>query len=99
MNSYHASLWERGLHSAFPAYDGRRGDLRLRLERLRLVRNRAAHHEPIFARDLLVDHSFLCDVAGFIDPDLRELVATHSRLPHVVQNRAATEAGLRATRF
>ncbi|WP_165070305.1 hypothetical protein [Marisediminicola senii] len=99
VNKYHASLWERGLKHAFPHYQGRRDSLRQRMERLRMLRNRAAHHEPIFARDLNIDHQFMCDLASFIEPDLQTWVSSHSRLPSIVSNRAATILGNRYTRF
>jgi hypothetical protein len=98
-NRYHAALWERGLAGAFPYYCGRRAALRERLERLRLLRNRAAHHEPIFARDLMVDHLYMCELAGFIDPDLQGWIGSHSRLPDVIANRPSTVDGSRPGRF
>lgn len=98
-NKYHASLWDKGLAAAFPHYGGRRGDLRVRMERLRLLRNRAAHHEPIFARDLAIHHRYMCELAGFIEPDLQTWIASHSRLPGVIAGRPATVGGARPTRF
>lgn len=99
VNKYHASFWEKGLSSAFPHYQGRRDGLRVRMERLRLLRNRAAHHEPIFARDLNIDHRYMCELASFVAPDLETLVASHSRLPGIVAARAQTIGGARPTRF
>lgn len=99
VNRYHAALWERGLASAFPNYTGRRSALRERMERLRLLRNRAAHHEPIFARDLRVDHRYMCELAGFIDPELQTWISTHSRLPEIVSARPAAIDGTRPGRF
>lgn len=98
-NRYHAALWERGLRRAFAHYTGRRSALRERMERLRLLRNRAAHHEPIFARDLGVDHRFMCELAGFVSPDLETWIASHSRLPSVIVGRTATVNGSRPSRF
>lgn len=99
VNRYHASLWERGLSEAFPNYSGRRAELRSRMERLRLLRNRAAHHEPIFARDLMVDHGYICDLAGYVSADLRTWITSHSRLPGIVADRPATISGQRTPRF
>ncbi len=99
VNKYHRSLWVTCLSAAFPNYSGRRGDLREQLERLRLLRNRAAHHEPIHARDLLVDHRYMCQIAGHVSNDLQAWVASHSRLPSVVAARSATVDGQRPTRF
>lgn len=98
-NRYHQALWVPALQHAFPTYQGRRGDLRNKMERLRLLRNRAAHHEPVHARDLTVDHRYMCELAGYVSPDLMTWVASHSRLPDVVANRVATVTGQRHTRF
>ena len=53
---YHASLWVPALHDAFPGGDEdlrrRRREVEHHLANLMLVRNRAAHHEPIHRRDL-----------------------------------------------
>lgn len=49
-NRYHQSLWIPTLREAFPGFDGRRRHLHADLERLRKLRNRTAHHEPVFAR-------------------------------------------------
>lgn len=99
VNRYHRGLWEPALRRAFPSFTGRRGDLHARLERLRLLRNRAAHHEPVHARDLMIDHRYLCEVAQYIDDDLAAWIRSHSRLPGIVAARADTVAGRRATRF
>lgn len=99
VNRYHAALWNRRLEHAFPNYSGRRSDLRSRMERLRLLRNRAAHHEPIFARDLTIDHQYMCELAGFVSSDLRLWIASHSRLPGVITSRGATVGGSRPSRF
>lgn len=70
VNRLHAASWNPALVRAFPNFGGRRGDLRDRLERLRLLRNRAAHHEPIHERDLRVDHRFMCEVGDYVCHDL-----------------------------
>ncbi|WP_248704733.1 hypothetical protein [Curtobacterium sp. MWU13-2055] len=99
VNRYHASLWETGLKQAFPHYAGRRSDLRARMERLRFLRNRAAHHEPIFARDLSIDHQYMCELAGYVSLDLATWIASHSRLPSVIVSRSQTILGARPSRF
>lgn len=99
VNRLHAALWNPALVRAFPNFTGRRGNLRDRMERLRLLRNRAAHHEPIHERDLRVDHRFMCDVASYVSHDLGVWIATHSRLPEVIDGREDTLDGSRPTRF
>lgn len=98
-NRYHRLLWEAGLKNAFPNYTGLRDDLRKQMQRLRLLRNRAAHHEPIFERDLLVDHKFMCQLAGYAEADLQTWIASHSRVPGVAVAKARTISGARPTRF
>ena len=56
---YHASLWVPAPHRAFagghPDLRERRRQMERCLADLALVRNRAAHHEPIHRRDLMRD--------------------------------------------
>jgi hypothetical protein len=99
VNRYHAALWEPALHSAFPHSRARRGDIRAQLERLRLLRNRAAHHEPIHARDLAIDHRYMCELAARISPQLEWWIAGHSRLPRTIADRESTLDGTRSGRF
>lgn len=99
VNRYHRSLWEPALKNAFPNFTGRRGDLHERMERLRLLRNRAAHHEPVHARDLMVDHRYMCELGLYADADLATWISSTSRLPDVVAARDDTIDGRRPTRF
>jgi len=99
VNRLHTALRDPALRKAFPNFAGRRGDLRERLERLRLLRNRAAHHEPIHARDLRVYHRFMCEVGSYVSDDLGTWIVSHSRLPGTIAGRSDTVSGLRPTRF
>lgn len=98
-NRYHSALWERTLEGAFPNYTGRRGDLHRILERIRKLRNRVAHHEPVYARDLLYDHSAMCAMAGYVSADVEIWITSHSRLPSILAGKGATLDGTRPTRF
>lgn len=51
------------------------------LNALRKLRNRIAHHEPIFARPLLEDHERIVEVTGWISPGARMWIDRHSRVP------------------
>lgn len=59
---YDARLWDRHLSAAFPflavteSVAESRAEMYRELDRLRELRNRIAHHEPIFLRDLEADH-------------------------------------------
>lgn len=85
---YHTSLWVPALHAAFPHGDK---DLRRRRERaeralasLMLVRNRAAHHEPIHRRNLWRDLNVANEVSSWIHPEGAAWVEYESPLPHIL---------------
>ncbi|MEN9412161.1 MAG: hypothetical protein RIQ92_598 [Actinomycetota bacterium] len=65
---YHQRLWEKGLSRAFPMFRGKRRDLHTAVERLRKLRNRIAHHEPILNRDLDYDFNLLVSLIGYMEP-------------------------------
>lgn len=67
-SKYHKRLWAYGLGQAFPQYRGKRRDLHTAVERLRKLRNRIAHHEPILNRDLDYDLKLLVTLIGYIEP-------------------------------
>lgn len=63
------TLWVPFLHKAFlPRTPPRRAAFNNLLEKLRQLRNRVAHHEPIFHMDLVEAHRILREVAGLLCP-------------------------------
>ena len=75
---YDRTLWRPALHRAFPGK--RRREVQQRLDNLRQLRNRIAHHEPIFDRDLKKDHDGLLEAVGWISSGVRAWVELHSDL-------------------
>ncbi|MFL5537706.1 MAG: hypothetical protein ACJ8J0_01855 [Longimicrobiaceae bacterium] len=54
------------------------------LNRVRHLRNRAFHHEPIWHwSDLADHHALVCDLLGWMSPELRATVAAFDRFPRV----------------
>ena len=84
-NRYHQRLWEKTFLHTFPHYTGLRIHLHDDLERLRKLRNRIAHHEPIFRRNLAVDHDKICGLIGYIEPEARVWVMNNSRIPKILR--------------
>lgn len=84
--NYQMTLWRPALRRAF-AHRMRltRKQAHRPLDALRILRNRVAHHEPIFARDLIADHACILDVAGWISPAVRAWIEHHSRAPAVIE--------------
>ena len=48
LHNYEGNLWRPRLQKAFPLYNGSRKHLYSQLKELKDIRNRVAHHEPIF---------------------------------------------------
>ena len=98
-NRYHQRMWVPILQYAFPHNQGTRRGLHADLERLRRLRNRTAHHEPVFARNLADDHATTLAVLGMISPAARAWVAHDSRIPAVLATRQAVLLGQQPTSF
>ena len=79
---YEMTLWRPALRAAFPHRTPlTRPQAHRALDRLRLLRNRVAHHEPIFEQSLVEDYHRILDVAGWISADVRGWIERHSRVP------------------
>lgn len=66
-------LWVPHIAEAFPAAPSQaptrlRGSIRLNLSAIRALRNRIAHHEPIFTRDLFADLAMMEILIGYRSP-------------------------------
>lgn len=83
---YSRTLWQPALQHAFEG-KVRRQRLHQELDNLRLLRNRIAHHEPIFGRDLDRDWYRLIDMGARIATALAEQVEQTSRVPQVLATR------------
>ncbi|WP_061291664.1 Abi family protein [Herbidospora cretacea] len=86
-NDYEKHLWRPALHRAFPHWGGNRSGLHKKLDYLRVLRNKIAHHAPIHHRHLLADHLGIIECLGYIDPGLARMVGRHSRFPEVLARR------------
>ena len=84
--NYEMTLWRPALRGAF-AHRAKltRRQAHYPLNALRVLRNRVAHHEPIFARDLTADHERVLEVAGWISPAVQTWIEHHSRAPAVIE--------------
>ena len=73
-NAYDTTLWRTDLHKLFTPRVKDRHGLYDALDRLRTLRNRIAHHEPIFQRRLGDDYRRIRNIVGFLSlPTLRWL--------------------------
>ena len=76
---YSESLWMPHLHKAFPNTRKSRSECHKPLNKIRLLRNRIAHHEPIFTRNLKYDYSLILEIIGWINEDAARWVRHTSR--------------------
>jgi hypothetical protein len=102
--NYHQNLWNPNraalLHAVFPTLAGpgfRRDHIHRHYNNLRFLRNRVAHHEPIWNRPtLLSDHQNIHTAIGWINPNLLVTVQSLDRFAAVYANgRADIEARLK----
>lgn len=82
---YSIALWEPRLKHAFPHLNGvKRKQLHGELNRIRVFRNRVAHHEPIFRGNIALTMELIAKVAGYMDPEVREFILEAHRVDTVL---------------
>jgi hypothetical protein len=85
---YEQVLWPKYLRVSFPEAPARervRRTLCHRLDRIRILRNRVFHHEPIWHRsDLAEQHQQICEMIGWLCPPLQELVSFIDDFPETL---------------
>lgn len=84
---YDTTLWRTALYKGFQKGAGRkRSDVHGRFNMLRRFRNRVAHHEPIFKRDLILIHDEIVEAIGWMCADTVAWTAHHSRAVTVINS-------------
>ncbi|WP_291724391.1 Abi family protein [Magnetospirillum sp. 64-120] len=78
---YERPLWQTRLHGIFPNLPRgmKRKDLQQRLRRIKDLRNRVAHYEPVFERDLSQDHADIISTISYRCEHTADWVNHHSR--------------------
>jgi hypothetical protein len=83
-NRYGTTLWPN-LAGGFPhAPDRARTTVEGPIGRLHDFRNRLAHHEPVWNKELATRRQDIYDVLSYIDPLLQTWVARRCRIPTVL---------------
>lgn len=74
-------LWRAHLRKAFSAPGAlTRNAVYVPLDDLRRLRNRIAHHEPIFGRNIAADHRAILDLIALISPVTADWVESQSQV-------------------
>ncbi|WP_224404016.1 hypothetical protein [Pseudonocardia sp. ICBG1034] len=81
--AHEGPVWRRRLHRAFPRGTSRAA-VHEPVDRLRRLRNRAAHNESILRIQLADRHADLLAVADMLSPKLRGHIADRSPFPEVL---------------
>lgn len=88
---YLTTLWIPALHGAFPGGPADKRQQQRQVDRhlkdLHLVRNRAAHREPIHRRDLARDLAAAVEVTSWIDKTAGDWVADLSTLAETINRK------------
>jgi hypothetical protein len=80
------NLWQQGLHRVAARADGkglRRKDFAEPLGRIRKLRNRIAHHEPIIHSDLHKTHAQILQLIAWLSPPAAAWCVAYSRFRSV----------------
>lgn len=86
---YERTLWRAALRRVFPYQTSlTRKNVHKSLDYLRTLRNRIAHHEPIFHRDLARDHARILEVTGWMSPVVSERIKQNTRVPRLLRGRS-----------
>lgn len=86
---YNPSLWSGRLHSAFPHYppERNRATLAATAARVATLRNRIAHHEPIFQRDLSLEHADIMRLLRWISPRKAAWIRPYCRVQNLLRQK------------
>jgi len=87
---YEMTLWRTCLYKAFPHARLKRTQAHKPFEYLRTLRNRIAHHEPIFNRHLRADYDSTLRVLSWMTPEGRAWTEHHTRVPKLLDQRPAS---------
>ncbi len=79
----YSNLWNAHLVKAFPNRTLQRVAAHQRLDEIRKLRNRVAHHEPILSRPLQKDFNRILDTVAWICPITARWIRSNSDFPNV----------------
>lgn len=85
-NAEYETLWQQGLHKIAKKPDGkglRRKDFTRPMTKIRLIRNRIAHHEPILNWNLLKHNDNIIKITEWLSPDAAKWSVDNSRFIEV----------------
>ena len=88
---YEKTIWRPAVRNAFPyrRHLARR-EAHDSVRPLHELRNRVAHHQPIYHLDLALEHQRILDVTGWMGPEMRKWISDGTRVPRLRRERPDT---------
>lgn len=84
---YETTLWTPALRNGFPQLESQQRRMVFEtVSELNVLRNRIAHHEPIFKRNLREDFMRVFRLINWISPETREWAVSFSRIKQSLDN-------------
>jgi len=84
---YDQTIWRTACYKAFSSAKGKkRGEVHGRLNAIRRFRNRIAHHEPIFQKDIATIHAEIIEATSWMCTDTSEWSNHHSRTIQILNS-------------
>lgn len=80
-------LWRNALHKAFPNTNCLRKDIHRDLNKIRKLRNRIAHHEPIHKRDLREDYNLIIKLIEYMCENTAQWIEYHNHFQEVYNSK------------
>ena len=86
--SYDQTIWRSACHKAFSSAGGKkRSQVHGRLNAIRRFRNRIAHHEPIFQKDIELLHAEIIEATGWMCISTSQWSDHHSRTIKILNSK------------
>lgn len=84
---FYNKLWQDQLCTILPnvSHEEFREDLRKDLDRIRKLRNRIAHHEPIFNHNLLAEYEVIIKIIGYRCQDTKNWVQSWQKVERLLK--------------
>jgi hypothetical protein len=89
LHNYEGNLWRPRLRRGFPNYVGSRKALFSELMEIKDIRNRVAHHEPVFKVNVYRIVGMVARVAGYVSADAEAFIRTNERVPAIADAKQA----------
>jgi len=88
---YHQTLWIPAIGKSLSNSNLPRGEIHARLDHIRKLRNRIAHHETIFKRHLEQDYKNIIEFIGWMNPTMAEWIDQNNEAMEIILTKPLTK--------